>query len=1299
MFTSPSYKVSIEENATINTEVLTVIAFNGLGDPMMYEIIYMGIDFPFEIEPTTGVIKVSNLLDYDENSNYEFTIQASVSGYYTSVPTTIQVIDVPDPQPISCYPKTHWLVLEESANLGNTSQWLNCSLPNKPDDKLLYIAQDGPISVDSYGFIILNEKLDYENQTQLNITITFADLESNLINGATFIVIKVLPFNEHGPVFNEDEYIFTLQENEDIGFLVGMVTAYDDDLGLDGIIHYQLIGGNGTEMFILSNTGKLYTSAQIDYEEYQLFELIIEGFDTPLNSSLRLTNITYVYIYINDTNDNIPKFIKDVYFAEISEASVPPVAVLNVECIDLDTDLNSMIDYAIVNSSNGLFSINESSGLITLDEFVDFEILTLYQFWVMCLDHGIPSLSSEVLVIIAVLGANEYDPYFNNTAMNFSVVENSAIGSIIGQLEADDDDIGKAGDITFELIHSLSCPSIVEVIKETGSLVLVGELDYELFIDPVIYCSVRVWDNQEPQRMTEGMVKITISNINDCSPLCDPGITVVTVSESMSTGSDILVLHCTDPDTNYLDYNIINNTHDQFEIQAKPDGPVLTLASKLDYETTTSHIIHISVSDTMYSTLLVIYLIITPANEHYPVFSEDVYNCSINETSSIGDRVCTVLAEDMDEGKDGQVFYYLKNEDKFIIDKLTGELYLSQTFDYEETQLYQLTVYAHDLSLTDQLSSSSIINITVEDSNDNAPYISQYMFSNVAENAAIGTVLSSINCTDIDSSQNGYTVLEIKSVTAFSQDGSITELTDYPFVLDNDTGIVLVSGDIDFESTAFYKLLIECADGGIFQLKSTSTVMITVNGINEHSPIFPYKLLEMTLTTKDKVGSILFLFTAFDNDIGDSITYTMSNKHPTNLPNTSHFLAIETLSGILLITAPVKCSYGSKYIYIVKATDSGEPYSLSDTLEAHFTIEDCGNSPPLAKSNIYTASVLENSDNGSVVVNVNCSIAEYVTLPDGAVIYYNITDNLANKVFNIGHENGDIVTKIGLDYEYQSSHVIPVSCYYSHSPYQTTDIIVYLQVLPVNEHTPVFTDNEILNITENTSPGTKIADVRAVDNDKDEDGDVRYFISNSSEFVVDSQTGEIYLLTNLDRERNDSYKVTILAYDNPLNISNKRTGSTVLHIVISDTNDNYPYCDTIVQYINLPVTTTVGTAIARINCSDIDENSTIHYHISNIWLVDVDSITGIVYLLSVINETFPLYHTIPITISDDGVPPLITTIYLSISLDLSGDVLLEEEKIAVEREREGWLNNVTVTIENMYLEQVCISILYIYVDY
>lgn len=58
------------------------------------------------------------------------------------------------------------------------------------------------------------------------------------------------------------------------------------------------------------------------------------------------------------------------------------------------------------------------------------------------LDSGVPQLTSTAKIIINVININDNEPIFNTTEYKMNVLENSGKGTVIGKVEATDNDLG-----------------------------------------------------------------------------------------------------------------------------------------------------------------------------------------------------------------------------------------------------------------------------------------------------------------------------------------------------------------------------------------------------------------------------------------------------------------------------------------------------------------------------------------------------------------------------------------------------------------------------------------------------------------------------------------------------------------------------------------------------------------------------------------------------------------------------------------------------------------------------------------
>lgn len=92
--------------------------------------------------------------------------------------------------------------------------------------------------------------------------------------------------------------------------------------------------------------------------------------------------------------------------------------------------MNSKIRYSFEDSAGGLFSIEESSGIISLERSLDKQTKAMHVLRVRATDQGFPyRLSSLGSVVVTVLDANDNPPVFELREYISTVPEDVTIGT------------------------------------------------------------------------------------------------------------------------------------------------------------------------------------------------------------------------------------------------------------------------------------------------------------------------------------------------------------------------------------------------------------------------------------------------------------------------------------------------------------------------------------------------------------------------------------------------------------------------------------------------------------------------------------------------------------------------------------------------------------------------------------------------------------------------------------------------------------------------------------------------------
>ncbi|XP_023559815.1 protocadherin beta-12-like [Octodon degus] len=153
-----------------------------------------------------------------------------------------------------------------------------------------------------------------------------------------------------------------------------------------------------------------------------------------------------------------------------------------------------------------------------------------------------------------------------------------------------------------------------------------------------------------------------------------------------------------------------------------------------------------------------------------------------------------------------------------------------------------------------------------------------------------------------------------------------------------------------------------------------------------------------------------------------------------------------------------------------------------------------------------------------------------------------------------------------------------------------------LEIRDINDHSPVFLDREILlKISESATPGTTFLLDRAQDADAGNNSLRNYTISPTSYVhinVHDGEQGNIFpelvLDRVLDRERMPELRLTLTAFDGG---SPPRSGTTLVHILVVDINDNTPEFGQSLYKVKIPENSPVGSLVITVPAKDSDTGS------------------------------------------------------------------------------------------------------------
>ena len=167
--------------------------------------------------------------------------------------------------------------------------------------------------------------------------------------------------------------------------------------------------------------------------------------------------------------------------------------------------------------------IDVSSGEIKTVKQIDFETLRshVYTLKVIAFDNGLPQLSSRVFVHVTILDKNENASVFDMRSYNVSINENVPIGFLVLQVNANDSDTGRNGEVFYSLVSN-SVDGLFMINGSSGEIKTVKEIDLETLPSDVYTLKVIALDNGLPQLSSSVYVYVTILDKNDNCPIFNP---------------------------------------------------------------------------------------------------------------------------------------------------------------------------------------------------------------------------------------------------------------------------------------------------------------------------------------------------------------------------------------------------------------------------------------------------------------------------------------------------------------------------------------------------------------------------------------------------------------------------------------------------------------------------------------------------------------------------------------------------------------------------------------------------------
>lgn len=410
--------------------------------------------------------------------------------------------------------------------------------------------------------------------------------------------------------------------------------------------------------------------------------------------------------------------------------------------------------------------------------------------------------------------------------LRYSAPEELKPGSVVGMVARDLGlSVSRITERSLQVV-SESNAQYFEVNPSNGALVIRETIDRERICALNSVCSLHLQILlQHPLEIHRVLVEI--EDVNDNAPQFPNGNSSLEISEAAAPGTRFRLESAHDPDVgmnSLRTFSLSPSEHFILKVETKSDGskfPELVLEKAVDREKQAAFRLLLTAVDggqPEKSGTTVLLIKVLDVNDNAPVFDEQVKRVSLLENSPPGTLVTKLNATDLDSGANGKISYIFGKytPDRilktFSVDSKSGEIRVVGDVDYEEANVYDITVQARDGG-SPAMEGSCNIKVEIIDVNDNAPEVTlTSLTSPIQEDADIGTVIALISATDSDSQANGKVTLKVSPGLPFTLKSAFGE--HYTLVID---------GRLDREAIDEYTVVVTATDSGSPSLSSQKT--------------------------------------------------------------------------------------------------------------------------------------------------------------------------------------------------------------------------------------------------------------------------------------------------------------------------------------------------------------------------------------------------------------------------------------------------------------------------------------------
>ncbi|XP_071808984.1 protocadherin Fat 4-like isoform X2 [Asterias amurensis] len=974
------------------------------------------------------------------------------------------------------------------------------------------------------------------------------------------------------PRFNQERYDTEITEGDMSIDPIETVSAVS--LGASNKISYFLKSStNGGENFfeVDRNSGEIFlTSVEVDAEQVEEFILFIEAMDRSWEPSR--VSFAYVFVAVNDSNDNAPVF-QDTPYEEVIPESGYNDPIFTVKA--LDADASDVLQYSLL-TENSPFKINNEGGLSVVGVLDVDNVTDSQSEYILVVSVSDGENDVSVNVTILVMDVNDNPPMFDEDDYVWELPEGEPLTNETFEVTVTDKDID--ANITFSLEEG-SDDRFQLLNSKIGEITVDGTFDRETKAEIMVV--VLATDGEYTSETT---VIVNITDINDNNPeFIVSSSTSLEVAENAAIGTSVfsfMVIDADEPGTDNTQIMLVIQDETDFGVKVADDGDgyQLFVNGTLDRETRETYEMSIVASNPGFpevSATLNVTVTLLDVNDNAPEFLVTEEDIAL-ETAATFDLIASLSVIDRDiepnyfkfssSGENSDLFFVSPTDEGCLV-FLKSNLELSS-----ERYILDITVWNPDspelkgdhstIRLRFFYGELPCFEIVPKD-----PEVTRV----IPGDAEFVVLTMGVNVSDCsDPSAESDIMYNITRAT-YKKDLDTLYADDT-----DDVSINEMTGDLSLVSPSpgLYVVLVEAynsSEGVVpsLTIRMYSTVEVRLTEVANNPPMFTAP--EFTIPARIlpvESGTELW---DFGQNVTDADSPAFGNGELLFFIDGVECVGGCDASDVFNMTADGKLILAKDLTTVrtvnltIRAQDRAEE-PLNDKAHVSLGFRPASTGPPMFVDECETPILIqEESDEVDMLV---CDLRA-VSGDDLPVIYGFKGDEPGN--FTINSATGEIFTTRAFDYDDSDRQFELLVFARTSDTSQETFTVVNVQIVDINDHAPEFLqdsyqfelDEDLNSACQNGSmlPGEWL--VKATDDDSTLINQrVEYSIVGGSEdFTIDTTTGKISKQRCINAENYTSGVIMLIINATNPDAILQPMGSTSVSFVIRDLNDNAPIFD------------------------------------------------------------------------------------------------------------------------------------------